>query len=265
MANYTLVQISDVHLTTEGALPNGARPRENLVASLEWLERSVISPDALVLTGDLANEGDPDCYRDLAGLVASAAQRLQSQVIWVPGNHDRRRFFREVLLGEEPNDAPINRTYDIDGLRIVTLDSNIEGEDGGELGGDALEFLAAELASPARFGTVVALHHPPIPSPVEPMARIALKNPESLAEALAESDVRLVVCGHNHHAGMGLLGGLPVWVSPATAYLCDTASTKVFRPIPGTAMSRIDLTPGQAVASVIAVEAPSPQAAPALR
>ena len=137
--------------------------------------------------------------------------------------------------------APVNQTHWRDGLRIIALDSTIPGEDGGALDDQTLRYLRSELATPAPDGTIVALHHPPIPSPVEPMARMALRDPGRLRDAIAGSDVRLVLCGHSHHEAFGMLGATPVWVSPAIAYRLDVTSTGAFRGVPGTAFSGIRL------------------------
>ena len=105
----------------------------------------------------------------------------------------------------------------------------------------------------AAQGTIVALHHPPIPSPIEPMARIALRDPSLLLDAIAGTDVRIVLCGHTHHEAFGMLGTTPVWVSPATAYRLDITSTGAFRGVPGAAFSRVDLTDGGPRVTVIPV------------
>jgi hypothetical protein len=41
---YLLVQISDVHLTLNGTLPPGVRPRDNLVRGLQLLATSGVRP-----------------------------------------------------------------------------------------------------------------------------------------------------------------------------------------------------------------------------
>jgi hypothetical protein len=87
------------------------------------------------------------------------------------------------------------------------------------------------------------------------MTRIALRNPERLRDTIAGSDVRIVVCGHNHHAALGTLGAVPVWVSPATAYLADTTSTEVFQGLPGAAFSRIDLNGPSTTVTMIPIPA----------
>jgi 3',5'-cyclic-AMP phosphodiesterase len=246
VGSYLLVQLSDVHLAVGGVGPHGARTRDNLLAALREVAAAGLRPDVFLLTGDLADAGEGPCYDDLAAIMAGAARASQARVIFLPGNHDDRAAFRRHLLGEAGAAVsavgPINRTYWRDGLRIIALDSTIPGEDGGALDERTLDYLRAELRTPAPDGTIVALHHPPVASPVAPMAGIALRDPARLRDAIAGSDVRIVLCGHSHHEQSGLLGATPVWVSPAVAYRLDVTSTRAFRGVPGAALSRVDIT-----------------------
>jgi hypothetical protein len=136
---------------------------------------------------------------------------------------------------------------------VVLLDSVVEGEDFGALDDETLAFLSDAIGSPAPDGTVLALHHPPIPSPVRPMASIMLDRPERLAEAIEGSDVRLVLAGHNHHGMMGALGSVPVWVSPATAYEMDVLSRDAIHGVAGASISQVDLREGDTRVSTIRV------------
>jgi 3',5'-cyclic AMP phosphodiesterase CpdA len=248
---YLLVQLSDIHLTTSGIGPHGARTRDNLLAALREAAAAGLRPDVFLLTGDLADAGEGPCYDDLAAILTDAARALGApgaSVVYLPGNHDDRDTFRRHLLGDGAvggPGAPVNQTHWRDGLRIIALDSTIPGEDGGALDDQTLRYLRSELATEAPDGTIVALHHPPIPSPVEPMARMALRDPGRLRDAIAGSDVRLVLCGHSHHEAFGMAGATPVWVSPATAYRLDVTSTGAFRGVPGTAFSGIRLGAGE--------------------
>jgi len=246
---YLLVQLSDIHLTISGIGPHGARTRDNLLAALREAAAAGLRPDVFLVTGDLADAGEGPCYDDLAAILAGAARASGASgasVVYLPGNHDNRDEFRRRLVsgdGAAPG-GPVNQTHWRDGLRIIALDSTIPGEDGGALDDQTLRYLRSELATPAPDGTIVALHHPPIPSPVEPMARMALRDPGRLRDAIAGSDVRLVLCGHSHHEAFGMLGVTPVWVSPAIAYRLDVTSTGAFRGVPGTAFSGIRLGGG---------------------
>ena len=259
MTDYLLIQISDIHLTPDGLLFPGARTRDNLVAGLSHLAQADLAPDMVILTGDLANAGEPDCYRDLAELMDQAAQLLGGRVVYVPGNHDDRSAFRRYLLGQAATSSPINQTHWIGGLRVVSLDSVVPGQEFGELHDETASFLRDELATPAPDGTVLALHHPPIPSPVRPMAGIMLRKTEVLAEIIDGSDVRLIISGHNHHEELGVLGSVPVWVSPSTAYLMDILSREEVRGLPGCAVSRIELNQDAVTVTVIPVPLSSSQ------
>jgi 3',5'-cyclic-AMP phosphodiesterase len=257
VSSHVLIQISDVHLTVGGTLPPGVRPRDNLVAGLRLLDDTGIKPDVFVLTGDLADTGDAACYADLAGMLDDAARARRASVVYTPGNHDDRATFRRHLLGGDGADhgaGPINQTHWRDGLRIIALDSTVPGAGHGHLDPATLDYLRTELETPAPDGTILALHHPPMPSPIQPMSRLALRNPDDLRDAIAGSDVRIILCGHNHHAALGTLADIPVWVSPATAYRADVTSTEIFRGVPGGAFSRIDLSDARLVATVIPIE-----------
>jgi len=256
VSSYLLVQMSDIHLTGSGSLDPGLRPRDNLLRGLRLLQTAGLRPDAFVLTGDLADAGEAACYDDLAAIVTQAAERSRAGVIYLPGNHDDRGMFRRHLTGGA-GDGPLHQTCWRGGLRIIALDSTVPGESHGMLDEQALGYLRGELQTPAPHGTVVALHHPPVPSPIEPMARIALRDPGRLRDTIAGSDVRIVLCGHNHHAALGTLGSVPVWVSPAVAYRADVTRTRGFHRVPGAAFSRIDLPGGDGpTVTVIPIGAP---------
>jgi 3',5'-cyclic AMP phosphodiesterase CpdA len=257
MADHLLVQISDIHLTLDGPLSPYSRPRHNLMAALAALEESGLRPDVLILTGDLANAGDPACYQDLAGIMDDASSRLGSLVVYLPGNHDLRPAFRRHLLGQPDTPGPVNQVHWHGGLRIVSLDTSVPGEEAGLLTDETVAFLRTALADPAPDGTVVAVHHPPVASPIRPMARIMLRNPGELAAAIEGRDVRLVIAGHNHHGTAGTLGRTPVWVSPASAYRLDVLSPAANRGVPGCAISRIDVDGAGTTVTVIEVPVPT--------
>jgi len=258
ISDYRLIQISDIHLTESGALFAGVRPRDNLVAGLAYLADLGVQPDAIVLTGDLADAGAASCYEDLAGIVRSATAAADAEVIFVPGNHDRRADFRRILLGQEPSSEPVNQVHWVRGLRIVSLDSVVPDREFGYLSDETLSFLRDAVRRPAPDGTVVALHHPPIASPIAPMAAIMLQNPEELAEAIAGSDVRLIVCGHNHHEGSGVMSRVPVWAAPSIAYRSNILNPIAYEPLIGSALSLITVSSSGVTVGV----APVPLGAP---
>jgi Icc protein len=253
LAERTLIQISDIHLTAGGTLLPGVRPLDNLLAGLARLAEAHLEPDMFILTGDLADTGDPTCYEDLAQIMDEAAASTGASVIYVPGNHDVHSEFRRYLLGLSPTSEALNQVHWTGGLRVVSLDSVVPDEEFGALTDATLGFLGDTLATSAPEGTVLALHHPPIPSPIKPMSRLRLREPEALAEVIAGSDVRVILCGHNHHEGLGALASIPVWVSPSVAYRMDVLNREVFHKLPGSAFSQVIFDNGDATVSVIPV------------
>ena len=218
---HVIAHISDTHFLGGGALLYGAVDTErNLVEALVQLEQSGIRPEALVFTGDLADLGEPTAYRRLRHIVEPAAERLGARVIWVMGNHDERLQYSSELFGNsEGSEAPQDRVYDLGGLRVISLDTSVPGFHHGEITDDQLSWLADVLATPAPDGTLLALHHPPIPTPLLwAMEMLELDAQHRLASVVRGTDVRGILGGHLHYSTHSTFAGIPVSVGAATCY-----------------------------------------------
>lgn len=180
-------------------------------------------PSAIVVTGDLADLGEPDAYRRLRAAVEPVAAELDTPVVWVAGNHDERPALREGLLGLEPSEEPVTGVWDLDGLRLVALDTSVPGWHHGDLGRDQLDWLATVLAEPAPHGTLLAMHHPPLPSHLPLFDILELRHQDELAEVVWGSDVRGILAGHLHYSAHGMFAGVPVSVASATCYTMNVA------------------------------------------
>jgi 3',5'-cyclic AMP phosphodiesterase CpdA len=113
--------------------------------------------------------------------------------------------------------------WDLDGLRLIALDSTVPGWHHGDLGADQLAWLNRVLAEPAPLGTILALHHPPLPSHLPFFDILELRHQDALADAIAGSDVRAILAGHLHYATSGMFAGVPVHVASATCYTMNLA------------------------------------------
>lgn len=221
-AELSVLHISDTHLLDEGKKLWGYLETESrLEGLLERVRLSEIRPAAMVFTGDLADTGQPEAYRRLKDIVEPVAAEIGCQVIWVMGNHDERTPFAEQLWGEHSSGEPLDRVYDIDGLRIIAVDTSVPGFHHGELGAEQLDWLTQQLATPAPRGTLVAMHHPPIPTPLEIMGVIELSDQRSFWSAIDGSDVRGILAGHLHYSSFSALNGIPVSVAAAMCYNID--------------------------------------------
>ncbi|MGV8913747.1 MAG: phosphodiesterase [Rhodoglobus sp.] len=254
--SHVIAHVSDTHLLAGGRPLYGA---VNTIAHLEQalaqLERSTAKPQAIVFTGDLADLGEPDAYVRLRSIVEPAAARMNAQIIWVMGNHDERAQYSSLLFDEE-SDAPQDRVYMIDGLRIVSFDTTVPGYHHGEITDEQLEWLRNELATPAPHGTLLAVHHPPIPTPMlEAMGMLELQRQERLAEVLRGSDVRAILAGHLHYSTHSTFAGIPVSVASATCYTLDlSAHDRLLSGVDyGQAVNVVHVYENQTVHSIIPV------------
>jgi Icc protein len=195
-----------------------------------------------------------DSYRRLRVVLDEARAHFKVPVLRVMGNHDARAAFREGLLGEPASDDPYHYVTWIGDLRVIVLDSTVPGAAHGELDQLQLEWLRAELVEPASEGTLVVLHHPPIPGPVPMINHLILQNPLALADVIQGSDVLAVLAGHAHHPISGAFAGVLCFAAPATAYTVDAlAGGSTIRGIEGPGFGLLHLYGRTAVASAVAL------------
>lgn len=214
----TLVQLSDTHLVPEGELLHGRIDTwQRTVAALSACAH--FSPDAVLITGDIAERGAA-VHQRAARLFAQAEEQLGCPVITIPGNHDPAGSIdaRFNLQRRAGGPQPANTVHDIRGVRVIGLDSGGFALPEGTLNAAQLRWLAEQLQAPAPGGTLLAIHHPPVPAIIPALAGRGLSNARQLEQLIAGSDVAGILCGHYHLPGGGRLAGAGVWMAPAVAY-----------------------------------------------
>ena len=253
-ARHIIAHISDTHLLQGGA-PLGGRadtvsPFHRLVDQLSRLGTTL---DVILVTGDVADLGEPDAYRIARESIAPLVEATGAELVWVMGNHDERGPFRVELLGEPAADTPVHRVIECDGLRIIALDSTVPGYHHGDLDDASLEWLASVLEQPAPSGTVLALHHAPIATPLALMDVLELRRQDELADVVRGTDVRLILGGHLHYPTQGVFAGIPVSVAGATAYTMDLSAPprELVGIDGGRSFSLVHLFDGSAVTSTV--------------
>lgn len=226
-ATHVIAHISDTHLLGGNRkLFSKVDVKKNLNDLLERLRATGMTFDALVFTGDLADVAEPEAYRWIRHQVEPVAQELGATVVWVMGNHDEREPFARELFDEESDGSPRDRVYEVNGLRIIALDSTVPGYHHGELETSQIDWLANELATPAPHGTILALHHPPIRSHNPLVRMIELFEQDPLESTIKGSDVRTILGGHLHYSTFGTFAGIPVAVASATCYTVDLGMSR---------------------------------------
>jgi 3',5'-cyclic-AMP phosphodiesterase len=209
---FLLLQISDTHV---GASWEGVAPEACLRRAVEAILALPDRPDALLISGDLTDNGAPAEYARVRELLEPLG--LEPHVL--PGNHDLRGPLREAFGLPGEGEEPGSHAVDLGPLRLVCLDTIVPGSDGGALDGGRLEWLDAALAEAPGQPTVLALHHPPLRTEMPGFERIGLTDAgrEGLGEVLdRHPQVLRIVAGHVHRSIVGELAGRAVLTVPST-------------------------------------------------
>jgi Icc protein len=206
-----IAHVSDTHF---GGPPD-ARARAERI--LEYLNAMDPRPDALLVSGDIADHGTAEEYAEArAVLDAWTGPRAL-----VTGNHDVRTEFVRGLL-DRAADGPVVFVLEAPGCRLLVLDSLVDAVDGqrqdhGVVGADQLGWLDQRLAEDDR-PTFVALHHPPGDIGLELMAPILLRDPEPLAKVIeGHAHVVATLVGHAHTACATTFAGRPLLIGGGSA------------------------------------------------
>jgi 3',5'-cyclic AMP phosphodiesterase CpdA len=159
--------------------------------------RDQIGPiDALLVSGDLSDDGSAESYARFKTLIAP----LDLPTYIIPGNHDARGPMRNAFADQLPIGGPLNWTRQIGDIRLIGLDTLVEGQGLGTLSGESLSFLQAALSEASNAPVLLALHHPPFPCGIGFMDDIGLTNRDDLREVVGTYDGTMrIVCGHIHN------------------------------------------------------------------
>lgn len=186
-----ILQLSDLHFTPEpGSRIYGSDPFTSLEGALERAFGGAESPELMIVTGDLTEDGSSGSYRRLR----EALRACDVPIFVVPGNHDSRKQIVQELCGDR---IAWQRATDAADWRIVFLDSKVAREGYGGLGAEELATLDDELRAHPTRPFLVALHHSVVPPC--PARGCQLEDAAALVARLARHEARCaVVAGHAH-------------------------------------------------------------------
>jgi len=214
-----IAQISDCHIVDPGAMfADRIDSAAGLRAAIATINRLDTSPDAVLLTGDLVNDGTAVQYDHLLELLAD----LPMPIVPLAGNHDDRQELRARFTSVLPDggpDDPIDFVYDLGDVRIIALDTTIPGRHDGRLAAAQLAWLDDRLAAAPEQPTIVAQHHPPVASGIEWMDdNCGFADGDGEADVIARHrQVEIVVSGHLHRSLQRRFAGTISVTAPSTA------------------------------------------------
>ncbi len=198
----TVLQLSDTHLRADASERVYERDPDGRLATVlaAWVA-SGERADAVLLTGDLADDGSAPPLERIAAAVAP----LDCPVLAIPGNHDSPAAVATLWGASD--------VLAVEGWHVVGVDTTIPGEVHGAVDVAAV---TATLDALDDRPVLLALHHPPLSRSTGPMFRLV--GASALLDALAaRPKVRAVVAGHLHDAvTITATSGLPVLGAPST-------------------------------------------------
>jgi 3',5'-cyclic AMP phosphodiesterase CpdA len=246
-----ILQLSDTHLMAAGALHQGLVDTTAALGHVLESLHGIGSLDAVVVSGDVSDDGSLASYESARSLVGAFAADHGAVPVFAMGNHDLPGPFTEVL-------GPTRAVHSVGGWRIVVLDSSVPGRGYGALSADQLSWLRSELAVPSAQGSVVVVHHSPLPAPTVLHEALRLQDPADLLDALAGSDVRAVLSGHYHHPFAATLpSGVAAFIAPGVANRNDVlVAPGRERAVRGSGALLVELDEEGVRATVLTLDAP---------
>lgn len=223
--------VADSHLSTResGTSKLFEHTVEHFRAAIEDMRRRGV--DAVLSPGDLTKDGEPWNYEAVDEVLAD----LGVPFLAVPGNHDVPKesddhetppvewFARQYGPGEFPFHAEV-AGLDVFGVNSAGTGDRLTGSHDGHVTESQRAWLADALED--ATDPVVLVHHnfPPISDQIaahrefEPEMAVppTMRDPDPLAETLADGDTALVLTGHYHLPATGVYRGLREIAAPTT-------------------------------------------------
>lgn len=236
-----MAHLSDLHVTHPespvAAFSDGAAALESAVAHLNGLERTV---DAVLITGDLVNDGTVAEYEQLRELL----EPLAAPYHLLAGNHDDPHAMRAVFPEHSyvPTERPLHWVIDDHEVRLVAIDTTLAGRHDGELDESEVRWLDGILREDPERPTIVLMHHPPFVTGMYWMDYGGCDGSDRLKAVIdAHPNVVAVLAGHVHRMFHVAWGSTMVATAPALTYQAVPALRQDSRPLVADVVAPIPL------------------------
>lgn len=207
-----LLQITDTHLFSDdsGELL-GITPNTSFDSVLDEIDAASFSFDAILATGDIAQDQSSQAYTKFTQGIA----RWSQLCYWLEGNHDKKNTMQVCMHNAQVKDE---KCIEIGANWVVImLDSQVEGEPYGFLSSSQFDFLKKSLSAYSDHHVLICMHHHPRPVGSAWLDQHQLKNADEFWLSIAScSQVKAVLCGHVHQNFTEYYQGVRVMTTPST-------------------------------------------------
>ena len=211
MTALKLTQITDLHLgPTPDFTCRNIATYQTLKAVLAAVERDGRGEDRLLLTGDIASDGQAQAYRQLDQLLSAQ----NKQALWLPGNHDRMDLMQKNFVH-----FPFMPVFEDKSWAIIMLDSSLPDQPEGFISKDQMHQLEKYMDNLAHKNILVTMHHSPVAVNSLWVDKHRIANHSLLHKLLAtHGKVRAVINGHIHQEHQADWDGITVYATPSTCF-----------------------------------------------
>jgi len=196
-----IVQISDLHVGSQFL-------QEKFDVLVD--EVNQINPDAIVVTGDLTNEGLMQEYEKCKSLLTRFNTK---KIIAISGNHDYRNtgylLFKKFFPFETINELDEN-------VVLVTLGTARPDRNEGEVGYRQNLWLDRTMKKYKDRVKILAMHHHLVAIPDTGSDQLTVVDAGDILRTIMTNHVDLVLCGHKHRPWIWNFGK-PMVVNAGTA------------------------------------------------
>ena len=201
-----LLHFTDIHLTKVGDTIGGRDPNANFAKGLAHAMDLHSDAEAMFITGDLSDWGDPADYERLKDFIAP----LPVPVHLLIGNHDDRPTMLRAFPKLQGPGEFVQYTVPLSLGTAICIDTWGPESHAGHFCTARADWLAGELER--ANGTVwLFMHHNPVPIHVAPMDKIMLLDADRFIATIAphRDKIRHIFHGHCHLPLTGSLHGIP--------------------------------------------------------
>lgn len=224
-----LVQITDTHLNEpEDGHLLGMQTLHSLHCVLDRVRMEQNHIDALLVTGDLSQDGSMQSYRHLQ----KALSDFSCPSFWLEGNHDNPTNLAEADAGNHHLERVIRTRH----WQIIMLNSQVVGKVYGRLDEQQLKLLDSALSEQPQLHTLVCFHHHPVDMECDWIDGIGIRNADDFWRVIDRHDnVRAVLWGHVHQSSDRMRGNVRLLSTPSTCVQFEphTQDFSVDRRAPG--------------------------------
>ena len=211
-----IAQISDLHITAENQKAYGVvSTNKHLEECIKHINQLSPKPDVVLVTGDITNKSkQEECVQ-----AKSLLDKLEAPYFIIPGNHDQR----DLIMSSFAENTRITDyqgfiQYVVDDyeIRLIGLDTQFEGQSGGQFCSNRAAWLDQQLASNPDQPTIIFMHHPPLKVGVLETDEDGFEGVEYLADVVKKhAHIKAILCGHIHLQTHTLWHGTVVSTAPS--------------------------------------------------